>query len=152
MKLLKLDSNYYRFPEGVKTADEFAELANNSSQKFVKLTMYSEEHCMEPYFIEEDKKTVWVNLSQITYIEEIDGEVMPRIDYECRLRQVVREKCLDCVFTGSACGSAFYSIIGRRTPKSLHDAAKAEKYQKRYDALVAKYQTRENPPWDDEKD
>ena len=52
---------------------------------------------MEPYFIEEDKRTVWVNLSQITYIEEIDGEVLPRIDYECRLRQVVREKCLDCV-------------------------------------------------------
>ena len=46
---------------------------------------------------EEDKKTVWVNLSQITYIEEIDVEVMPRIDYECRLRKVVREKCLDCV-------------------------------------------------------
>ena len=62
------------------------------------------------------------------------------------------EKGLDCVFTGSACDGAFYSIIGRRTPKSLHDAAKAEKYQNRYDALVAKYQTRENPPSDDEKD
>ena len=96
-KLLQLDTNYYRFPEGIKTADEFAQFANNSSQKFVKLTMYSEEHCRESYFIEEDKKTVWVNLSQITYIEEIDGEVLPRIDYECRLRQVVREKCLDCV-------------------------------------------------------
>ena len=96
-KLLQLDSNYYRFPEGIKTADEFAQFANNSSQKFVKLTMYSEEHCMEPYFIEEDKRTVWVNLSQITYIEEIDGEVLSRTDYECRLRQVVREKCLDCV-------------------------------------------------------
>jgi hypothetical protein len=97
MKILQLDNNYFRFPEGIKTADEFAEFANNSGQKFVKLTMYSEEHCMEPYFIEEDKRTVWVNLSQITYIEEIDGEVLPRIDYESRLRQVVREKCLDCV-------------------------------------------------------
>ena len=52
---------------------------------------------MEPYFIDEDKRTVWVNLSQITYIEEIDGEVLPRIDYECRVRQVMRQKCLDCV-------------------------------------------------------
>ena len=58
------------------------------------------------------------------------------------------EKGLECVFEGSD----WYSIIGRRTPKSLHDAAKVEKYQKRYDALVAKYQTRENPPSDDEKD
>ncbi|MBP5694559.1 MAG: hypothetical protein J6X03_03815, partial [Bacilli bacterium] len=84
-KLLKLDINYYRFPEGIKTADEFAKFANNSSQKFVKLTMYSDEHCVEPYFIEEDKRTTWVNLSQITVIEEIDGEVLPRIDYEYRL-------------------------------------------------------------------
>lgn len=42
IKLLQLDSNYYRFPEGIKTADEFAEYANNSGQKFVKLTLYSE--------------------------------------------------------------------------------------------------------------
>ena len=97
MKILKLDNDYVRFPEGIKTADEFAELANNSSQKFVKLTMYSEEHCMEPYFIEEDKRTVWVNLSQVTHIEEIDGEVLSRIDYERRLREVVLQKCLDCV-------------------------------------------------------
>ena len=96
MKLLKLDSSYYRFPEGIKSADEFAEFANSSSQKFVKLTMYSEEHCMEPYFIAEDKKTVWVNLSQITYIEEVNGKVMLRVEYERRLREVVREKCLDC--------------------------------------------------------
>ena len=52
---------------------------------------------MEPYFIEEDKKTVWVNLSQITHIQEADGEAMPRAEYERRLRLVVREKCLDCV-------------------------------------------------------
>ena len=98
IKLLQLDSNYYRFPEGINTADEFAEYANNSGQKFVKLTLYSGEHSVEPYFIEEDKRTIWVNLSQITYIEEIDGEVLSRIDYERRLRQVVRQKCLDCVY------------------------------------------------------
>ena len=98
MKLLQLDTNYYRFPEGIKTAEEFAEFANNCGQKFVKMTMYSEEHCMEPYFIEEDKKTVWVNLSQITFIEEINGKVMLRGEYERKLREVVRQRCLDCVY------------------------------------------------------
>ena len=58
------------------------------------------------------------------------------------------EKGLDCVFSYSD----WFSIIGRRTPKSLHDAAKVEKYQNRYDALVEKYTNRENPPSDDEKD
>ena len=58
------------------------------------------------------------------------------------------EKGLDCIYTGSN----FYSIIGKRTPKALEDPIKAEKYQKRYDILVAKYKKRENPPSDDEKD
>ena len=98
MKLLQLDTNYYRFQEGIKNAEEFAEFANNCGQKFVKMTMYSEEHCMEPYFIEEDKKTVWVNLSQITFIEEINGKVMLRVEYERKLREVVRQRCLDCVY------------------------------------------------------
>ena len=34
----------------------------------------------------------------------------------------------------------------------IDDLAKAEKYQKRYDALVEKYKNRENPPSDSEKD
>ena len=46
----------------------------------------------------------------------------------------------------------YYSFCGKDNPSDIIDAAKAEKYQKRYDALVAKYQTRENPPTDDEKD
>jgi hypothetical protein len=46
----------------------------------------------------------------------------------------------------------FCSVIGKRTPKALEDMAKAEKYQKRYDALVEKYRSREIPPADDEKD
>ena len=58
------------------------------------------------------------------------------------------EQGLDCVFSGSN----LYSIIGRRTPKALDNLEKVEKYQKRYDALVEKYKTRENPPSDNEKD
>ena len=97
MKILQLDNNYFRFPEGIKTVEEFVEFVNNSSQKFIKMTMLSEEHSVAPYFIEEDQKTVYVNPLQVTIIEEINGNVMLRIEYERRLRQVVREKCLDCV-------------------------------------------------------
>lgn len=46
----------------------------------------------------------------------------------------------------------FCSVIGKRTPKFLEDQAKAEKYQKCYDALVERYRSREMPPADDEKD
>lgn len=54
---------------------------------------------------------------------------------------------LDCVFYGSD----FYAIIGRRMPNALEDASKVERYQKRYDTLVERYRTRENPPSDEEK-
>ena len=97
MKILKLDNDYFRFPEGIKTVEEFIEFVNNSSQKFIKMTMLGEEHSVAPYFITENQKTVYVNPLQVTIIEEINGKVMLRIEYERRLRQVVREKCLDCV-------------------------------------------------------
>lgn len=58
------------------------------------------------------------------------------------------ERGLDCVFP--VCD--WYSIIGRRMPKTLEDPLKTEKYQKRYDNLLLKYQSQDNPPSDDEKD
>ncbi len=96
MKLLKLDSDHYAFPEEIKNVDEFAKFANDNNQKFIKMTMYSDMHCVAPYFVEEDKKRVFVNLGQVTWIEEVEGEVMPRVEYERRLREVVREKCVTC--------------------------------------------------------
>lgn len=98
MKLLQLDSNSYDFPQGIESAREFAEFANENGLKFVKLNKYVEDHCTEPYFIEEDKKEVWVNLSQIAYIEEGEGNVMKRVEYERRLREVIGKKCVDCIY------------------------------------------------------
>ena len=97
MKLLKLDENYYRFPKGIETVDEFVEFVNNCSCKFIKMIMLSDEHSVAPYFIEEDQKTVYVNPLQVNIIEEINGKVMLRVEYERKLREVVNEKCLDCV-------------------------------------------------------
>ncbi len=97
MKLLRLDEYYYRFPKGLETLEAFIEFINNCSQKFIKMTMLSDEHTVAPYFIEEDQKTVYVNLLQISVIEEICGSVMLRVEYERKLREIVQQKCLDCV-------------------------------------------------------
>ncbi len=69
MKILQLDNNYFRFPEGIKSVEEFVKFVNNSSQKFIKMTMLSEEHSVAPYFIEEDQKTVYVNPLQVTILK-----------------------------------------------------------------------------------
>ena len=55
---------------------------------------------------------------------------------------------LECIYYSGD----FVTIIGRRMPGLLYDKNRAEKYQKRYDALVIKYRNRETPPTDDEKD
>ena len=55
---------------------------------------------------------------------------------------------LECIYYSGD----FVTIIGRRMPGLLYDKNRAEKYQKRYDALVIKYRNRETPPRDDEKD
>ena len=97
MKLLEIDRDYFAFPEGMESVEEFIEFVNNNGNKFIKMTRYNEEYCVAPNFIEEDKKTVYVNFSEVNFIEEIDGNVLPRAEYERRLRKVVLEKCLDCV-------------------------------------------------------
>jgi len=33
MKILQLDNNYFRFPEGIKSVEEFVEFVNNSSHQ-----------------------------------------------------------------------------------------------------------------------
>ena len=97
MKLLQINNNYYAFPKEMKNIEEFIDFINNTKRKFLKLTMYDEQHCVAPYFIEEEKKELYVNISMMNIIEAVEAEVMPRIDYECRLHRLVREKCYDCV-------------------------------------------------------
>ena len=96
-KLIQIDACYHAFPEGMETIEEFIEFVNNHEGKFIKMTRFNEAHCVAPYFIEEDSWPVWVNLSTAGYIYEVEGQILPRSEYEARLREVVREKCLDCV-------------------------------------------------------
>ncbi len=63
MKLIQIDTNYYKFPEGIKTIEEFIAITNKCGEKFIKMVIYSQEHCREPYFIEDNKKIIYINLS-----------------------------------------------------------------------------------------
>lgn len=103
MKILQLDDNYFKFPKGVSSIEEFVDFVNSNSPRFTKMIMLSDDHSVAPYFIEEEQKVVFVNCSQVKIIEEINGQVMPRVEYERRLLDVVRKKCVSCnQFTGNA--------------------------------------------------
>ena len=51
---------------------------------------------------------------------------------------------LECIFDGGH----FKSVIGKKTPKYLQDDSKAAEFQKRYDAMVEKYNECSIPPKD----
>ena len=97
MKLLKIDSDYFLFPEGIRSVADFVKIVNCSKQYFMEMTLLDEGHCVAPYFIEEDKKKVYINFDQVRTIEEVDGKVMLRVEYERCLRELVKKKCADCV-------------------------------------------------------
>ena len=76
--------------------EEFVQFVNGSSEKFIRMIEYGEEHCVSPYFIEEDTSVVYLNFSMVNRMFEMEAEVMPRAEYEKRLLEVVNSKCLDC--------------------------------------------------------
>ncbi len=106
MKLLAIDSSYYKFPEGFETLEKFIDFVNGSDKRFIRMTEYLEDNCRAPYFIEEDQLTVYVNILSASVISEVtDVKILSRAEYKERLREAVRKKCIDCVnFNGDPDG------------------------------------------------
>lgn len=100
MRLLQIDHLYYTYPDGIETLEDFISFVNNAGTKFIKMTELPEDHCVAPYFIREDAKTVYINFAGVSRIEEISGKIMLRIEYERKLKEVIKTKCHDCVNFG----------------------------------------------------
>ena len=97
MKILEIDYDYYYYPQNISCIDDFIKYANNNYNSFIKLTRFETENCAFPYFIREETKEVYVNVATMEKIIETEITVLPRLDYDIRLEQVVKKKCIDCV-------------------------------------------------------
>lgn len=97
MKVLNIDYDFYQFPDEISTIEEFVKHITENYHSFIQLVQFQTENCNFPYFIKEDTKTVYLNISQIEHISEADATVLCRLDYDSRLERVVQEKCIDCV-------------------------------------------------------
>lgn len=97
MKILKIDYHYYYYPQDISCIDDFMEYANSHYNSFIKLTRFETQNCAFPYFINEDTKDVYVNIATMEIITEAEVTVLCRQDYDIRLEQVVKKKCIDCV-------------------------------------------------------
>ena len=97
MKILEIDYDYYYYPQNISCIDDFIKYANNNYNSFVKLTRFETENCAFPFFIREEIKEVYVNIAAMEKITEVEVTVLCRLDYDIRLEQVVKKKCIDCV-------------------------------------------------------
>ena len=97
MKILYIDHSSYRYPDGMSCIEDFIGYANRHYHSFIELTLFDESNCVFPYLIEEETKQVFINIATMETITEEDVTVLSRSDYDARLAQVVREKCVDCV-------------------------------------------------------
>ncbi len=97
MKILEIDYDYYYYPQNISCIDDFIKYANDNYNSFIKLTRFETENCVFPYFIGEETKEVYVNIATMEKITEVEVTVLCRLDYDIRLEQVVKKKCVDCV-------------------------------------------------------
>ena len=97
MKILEIDYGYYYYPQNISCMDDFIKHVNSNYNSFIKLTHLETENCVFPYFIMEETKEVYVNVATMKKIMETEITVLPRHDYDIRLEQVVKKKCIDCV-------------------------------------------------------
>ena len=97
MKILEIDYDYYYYPQGISCIEEFIAYINEHYNTFTELTRFETENCTFPYFIDEEVKQVYVNIATMQKINEVDVTILCRLDYDIRLEQIVKEKCVNCV-------------------------------------------------------
>ena len=96
MKALKISWNCYSYPDGCNSLEAFANILNQNYHSFIKLRRFNDENCAFPYFIEDECEDVYLNVANINNLEEVDITVLPKYEYEERLKKVVGTVCVNC--------------------------------------------------------
>lgn len=97
MKLLEIDYEYFKLPEGMSCVDDFMTYANDHYPSFIGLVQYKTDDCVFPYLVQEDTQTKYVNIANCNYVCEVEATIYNRKEYDVLLERVVKQKCLDCV-------------------------------------------------------
>ena len=51
MKILFIDDEYYRYPEGINAVEDYMAYLNNSNSFFIKMVRFETDNCRFPYLI-----------------------------------------------------------------------------------------------------
>ena len=98
MKILQIDYNFYYFPKNMSCIAEFIEYVNKNYNSFIELTRFETDNCVFPYLIKEETDQFYINIATMASVKEVDATVLCRAEYDARLEQVVKKKCVDCVY------------------------------------------------------
>ena len=97
MKGIRINyGDFYEFPEGITSIDEFVDYLNEHYHSFIKLKEFLTNNCCEPYFIESEWEWRYLNIAEIRYVRETEMHLLSKEEYERRLAEVVLGKCVNC--------------------------------------------------------
>ncbi|MDD6174624.1 MAG: hypothetical protein PUC59_02525 [Firmicutes bacterium] len=89
---------YCRFPEGIHSIHEFVDFLNRNYHSFIKLEVFLQEGCIAPYFTGDKTEIQYWNPSFIHCLTESEIHLCTEAEYEERLRKVIQEKCVHCIY------------------------------------------------------
>ena len=95
------EMEFYLYPEGISSLDEFVEKVVIPNEGFVKMQYLNDDAGTAPFFIRDDIKSVYVNFNNITTIEDEEVMLMSDAEFEDQLAPFTDEICAGCVFNGN---------------------------------------------------
>ena len=107
MKVLEIDYDKYIYPDGVSTPEGFGAYLLAHSGRFIEMRYLSSENCIDPYYIEGEVESKFVNPAMVSVFRECEVTVLSREAYDSRLAGLEKEKCIRCAnyhINGGQCG------------------------------------------------
>lgn len=117
MNVLIIDDEIYGYPEDMSCFEDFVDYVKEHYYSFIMMTHYRTENCVYPYLISDDTEQLFMNIAAMQRIGETKVTVLSRAEYDARLEQVMRKKCINCInYTEDTEGD---NLAGHRETLSL---------------------------------
>lgn len=97
VKALKIDHEYYLYPEGYPELHQMGAYLNTTESRFVHLVQLLDDNCVEPYFIESEQTDCYLNVSRMEKLRESEVTILSKEEYDQRLVECIARTCKDCV-------------------------------------------------------
>lgn len=101
-KVIKTNElDLYLYPDHINSLDQFISEYVNNGSGFVKMQYLNDDAETNPFFVQEDIKTVFVNFGNMTTIEEDEVFLMSDAEFEEQLAPFTYDICKGCAFDGN---------------------------------------------------